>query len=166
MKRGGNKYMKTSMIRVEETSSLNGAKMFFPEGIIGFEAHKEYRIVSEKSKEPFFWLQSQTDSEINFIIIDPLEFKADYKPLVSAQDLEALKINNIEECLCYVIICVPQGSDQISANLLAPIMINKQDNICRQVVLQEQDYSIQHLVLDEMLKKIEDKNVSSFAQAK
>ncbi|MCK4995120.1 MAG: flagellar assembly protein FliW [Candidatus Omnitrophica bacterium] len=158
--------MKTSMTQVEQTSSLNGSKMFFPEGIIGFETHKEYRIVSEKSKEPFFWLQSQKDSEINFIIIDPLEFKPDYKPVLSALDISALQINDIEECQCYVIVCVPQGVDQISANLLAPVMINKQKNICRQVVLQEQDYSIQHLVLDEMLKKIEDKNVSSFAQAK
>ncbi|MCG2711765.1 MAG: flagellar assembly protein FliW, partial [Candidatus Omnitrophica bacterium] len=146
--------------------SLNGSKMFFSEGIIGFEDHKEYRIVNEKSKNPFFWLQSQKDSEINFIIIDPLEFKPDYNPVLSELDKLALQISNIDECLCYVIICVPQDSDQISANLLAPLMVNKQKNICRQVVLQEQNYSIQHLVLDEMLKKIEDKNVSSFAQAK
>ncbi len=158
--------MKTTIKHEERASSLNGSKMFFPEGIIGFETHKEYRIVSEKSKEPFFWMQSQSDSGINFIIMDPLEVKLDYKPVVSLLDKTALQISDIEECMCYVIVCVPQGSDQISANLLAPLMINKEKNICRQVVLQEQDYSIQHLVLDEMLKKIEDKNVSSFAQAK
>lgn len=158
--------MKTTITHEEHTSLLNGARMVFPEGIIGFEAHKEYRIASEKSKEPFFWLQAQKDPEINFIIIDPLEFKADYKPVLSALDKSALQISDIDECLCYVIVCVSQGTDQINANLLAPLVVNKQKNICRQVVLQEQDYSIQHLVLDEMFKKIEDKNVSSFAQAK
>ena len=158
--------MKTTVKHEEPASLLNGAKMAFPEGIIGFEAHKEYRISSEKSKEPFFWLQAQKDPEVNFIIIDPLEFKADYKPLLLAMDKAALQISDIDECLCYVIVCVSQETDQISANLLAPLMVNKQKNICRQVILQEQDYSIQHLVLDEMLKKIEDKNVSSFAQAK
>jgi len=158
--------MKTSITHEEHTSLLNGTKMFFPEGIIGFEDHKDYKIVNEKSKEPFFWLQSEDDPEINFIIIDPLEFKQDYKPVLAEPDKLALEVSDIDECLCYVIVCVPQGSDQISANLLAPLVINKQKNICRQVVLQEQDYSVQHLVLDEMLKKIEDKNVSSFAQAK
>lgn len=158
--------MKTTITREEKDSSQDGTKMFFPEGVIGLENHKEYRIVSEKSKEPFLWMQSQKDPEINFIIIDPLEFKPDYKPIVSSLDKAALQISDIDECLCYVIVCVPQESEQISANLLAPLVINKEKNICRQVVLQEQDYSIQHLVLDEMLKKIEDKNVSSFAQAK
>ncbi len=158
--------MKTSITQEEHTSLLNGAKMFFPEGIIGFEDHKEYRIVKEKSKEPFLWLQSQNDPEINFIIIDPLEFKQTYNPVLAEPDKLALQISDVDECLCYVIVYVPQGSDQITANLLAPLMVNKQKNICRQVVLQEQDYSVQHLVLDEMLKKIEDKNVSSFAQAK
>ncbi|MFH1092526.1 MAG: flagellar assembly protein FliW [Candidatus Omnitrophota bacterium] len=158
--------MKTSITHGEHILSLNRNKIFFPEGIIGFEEHKKYRIVNEKSKEPFFWLQSQKNPEINFIIIDPLEFKTDYKPALSELDKLALQISDVNECLCHVIVCVPQGSDQISANLLAPLMFNRKKNICRQVVLQEQDYSIQHLVLDEMLKKIEDKNVSSFAQAK
>ncbi len=158
--------MKISSTHEEHSSLLNGTKMFFPEGIIGFEDHKDYGIVNEKSKEPFLWLQSQKDPEINFIIIDPLEFKPDYKPVLAELDKSALQISDIDECLCYVIVCVPQGSDRISANLLAPLMVNKQKNICRQVVLQEQDYSVQHLVLDEMLKKIEDKNVSSFTQTK
>ena len=156
--------MKT--LSTHEKESLCGAKMVFPDGIIGFEDHKDYRVVKEKSKEPFLWLQSEGDSEINFIIIDPLEFKHDYKPVLSAADKTALKISSVEECQCYVIICVHQGSVQISANLLAPLMVNKEKNISRQVVLQEQDYSVQYLVLDEMIKKIEDKNVSSFAQAK
>ena len=158
--------MKTFVTYEEHTSLFNGAKMFFPEGIIGFEDYKEYRIIKEKSKEPFFWLQSQNDPEINFIIIDPLEFKQAYNPVLAEMDKMALQISDIDECLCYVIVYVPQGSDQISANLLAPLMVNKKKNICRQIVLQEQDYSVQHLVLDEMLKKIEDKNVSSFAQTK
>ncbi len=158
--------MKTAITHAEYTLSLEGTKLFFPEGIIGFEDYKEYRIVKEKSKEPFFWLQSEKDSEVNFIIIDPLEFKQDYRPVLAEADKLALQVSDIDECQCYVIVCVPEGSDQISANLLAPLMVNKQKNICKQVVLQEQDYSVQHLVLDEMLKKIEDKNVSSFAQAK
>ncbi len=154
--------MKTSSTHAEN-ELLSGTKMVFPDGIIGFEDHKEYRIVKEKSKEPFHWLQSENDSEVNFIIIDPLEFKPDYKPVLSEMDKAVLKIRGIEECQCYVIICVHQDSEQISANLLAPLMVNKEKNISRQVILQEQDYSVQYLVLDEMLKKIEDKNVSSFA---
>ena len=158
--------MKTSFAHVEYTSPHSKTNMFFPEGIIGFDDHKEYSIIQEKSKEPFFWLQSQKDSEVNFIIIDPLEFEGDYRPVLSDLDKSALRVKGINECFCYVIVCVPQDSDQISANLLAPLVINKKENIGRQVILQEQDYSVQHLILKEILKKIEEKNVSSFAQTK
>ncbi len=81
-------------------------------------------------------------------------------------DKTALKINDLSECDIFALVCVPKDSDEISANLLAPIIINKKNNIGRQVILQDQDYAVQHLILDEMLRKIEDTDVSSFAQTK
>jgi len=158
--------MKTSVVHAKHASSRPGTGIFFPEGIIGFDEHRQYTIVKEKSKEPFFWLQSSNNADVNFIIISPSEFKDDYDPILDESDKLALGITDIKDCCCYAIVCVPENSDQISANLLAPIIINKKENIGRQVILKDQDYSVQHLILEEMLKKIEDKNVSSFAQTK
>ena len=123
--------MKTAVKQVEHASQLSGDKMFFPEGIIGFDNYKEYKIIKEKSKEPFFWLESQDNSEVNFIIINPREFKQDYQPLISTLDKKALQVTNEDECYSYVIISVLADSEHISANLLAPLMVNKEKNICR-----------------------------------
>ena len=91
-------YMKTPVAHEEKSSSCRRTNLFFPEGIIGFNEHKEYVIVQEKSKEPFYWIQSAEDPEVNFIIIDPLEFKDDYEPVLSEADKSILRINEVKEC--------------------------------------------------------------------
>jgi flagellar assembly factor FliW len=158
--------MKTTVAHIQRSAQDQKENMFFPEGIIGFSEHKEYRFVQEKSKDPFLWLESAKDSELSFIVINPREFKSGYSPFISQVDKEALEINDICECNIYAIVCVPKDSDEITANLLAPIFINKQKNIGRQIILKDQDYDVKHSILEEMLRKIEDTDVSSFAQTK
>jgi len=158
--------MKTIVVQEEKSIGTKESLMFFPEGIIGFSDHKEFEIVCDKSKEPFVWMKSIKDNSLAFIIIDPKEFKQEYNPVLSISDKAALQIDNLAECSIYSLVCVPKQSDEISANLLAPIIINKNTKIGRQVILQEQDYSVKHLILEDMLRKIEDTDVSSFSQAK
>jgi flagellar assembly factor FliW len=158
--------MKTSAAQLEKSTKEQGVSMFFPEGIIGFNDHKEFSIIPNKSREPFIWLESCQDCNLSFIMINPNEFKQNYEPILSPVDKAALKINDLDDCFVYALVCVPKDSEEISANLLAPIIINKKSNIGRQVILHDQDYSVQHLILEDMLRKIEDTDVSSFAQAK
>jgi flagellar assembly factor FliW len=159
--------MKTSVVQVERSKQdSDAAIIFFPEGIIGFNEYKEFTIVQDKSKEPFFWMEAIRDNSLSFIIIDPKEFHREYNPILSAADKMALTVNDLSDCSIYALVCVPKDSDEISANLLAPIIVNKNSSIGRQVVLHEQDYSVQHLILEDMLRKIEGTDVSSFAQAK
>ena len=158
--------MKTSVVHIEKHATGTNAGIFFPEGVIGFAGFKEYAVIHEKSKAPFFWLQSTDDPALSFIIIDPHEFKPDYDPTLSEIDKTTLGVNDVEECQFYVIVAVPKDSDKISADLLAPLVVNREKNIGRQVILQDQDYSVQHLILEEILKRSGEKDVSSFAQTK
>ncbi|MBU1087239.1 MAG: flagellar assembly protein FliW [Candidatus Omnitrophica bacterium] len=158
--------MKTSVVQEESAVRVKSTSMFFPEGIIGFSEHKEFEIINDKSKEPFVWLESVRDNSLAFILIDPKEFQQDYNPILSSEDKMALQVNDLSECSIYTLVCVPKDSDEISANLLAPIIINKNNKIGKQIILHEQDYSVQHLILEQMLRKIEETDVSSFAQTK
>lgn len=142
--------MKVSVSHIETKDSESKTEIFFPEGVIGFREHKHYRIIQEKSKEPFFWLQAVDDPSLAFIIIDPKQIKPDYRPLLDEVDKVALRINVLDECQVFVFIVVCKDSNKITANFLAPIIINQKENLARQVVLQEQDYSLQHPVLEEV----------------
>jgi len=157
--------MKTSVVHIDRSAQSRKTDVYFPEGMIGFGEHKDFCISKEKSKKPFLWLQAEKDPELSFIVIDPKEFKDDYNPSLNNSDRTALGVSSIDECQCFVVVMVPKDSDKISANLLAPIIMNKKEGIARQIILQDENYSVQHLILEEMLRKVEEKDVSSFAQA-
>lgn len=149
-----------------EKTACGMDQIFFPEGIIGFGEYKKFGVVKEKSREPFLWLQSAENQELSFILIDPKEIDASYTPSLCESDKAILQTENIDDCQCLSIVYVPKDSDKISANLLAPIVVNRQKNIAKQVILQDQEYSVQHIILDEMMRKIGEKDVSSFAETK
>ena len=132
----------------------NKTEIFFPDGVIGFSNYKQYVIIPEKSKEPFYWMQSVKDSELSFIIIKPEEFKPDYQPVLSDADKSILKINTVEDYQLFTIVSIAEGTNLISVNLLAPLVINFEENIGIQVVLQNQDYSVRDVLLDEITKEV------------
>jgi flagellar assembly factor FliW len=141
------------------------AQVLFPEGIVGFSGYKQYVICAEKTNEPFFWLQSVKSGGPSFIVVDPKEFNPGYTVSLTDQEKQILGVKGIDECKVFSIVFVPQDSDKISANLLAPLVINQKQKIGRQIILENTDYSVRHLILDEMLKGLKE-DVSSFAQAK
>ncbi|MCP4650568.1 MAG: flagellar assembly protein FliW [PVC group bacterium] len=155
--------MKTSVAQAEQSATCDGTGVFFPDGIIGFTDCKQYKLVSKKSKEPFFWFQAVEREDISFIIIDPKEFKEDYTAALTESDKVALGVDSIDECNIFTIVLVPEDSDGISANLLAPLVINKKDSIGRQIVLQDAGYSVRHLIFEDTFKGVKEKDVSSFA---
>lgn len=106
------------------------------------------------------------NNDLGFIIINPREFKPDYCADLNQLDKRMLQVQESTECDIYSIVLVPDNSEGMSANLLAPILINKKDQIGRQVVLQDTEYSVRHLILEEMDEGVKEKDVSSFAQAR
>jgi flagellar assembly factor FliW len=143
--------MKTSIAPVDQCPAATKTEIFFPEGVIGFAEHKRYSVVAEKSQPPFVWFEATGEGGPSFIVIDPREFRAAYAPQLSEQDKQALGVSDSGECQFYAIVVVPKDSDRISANLLAPLAINPRHRIGRQVVLQDQEYSVQHYILEELL---------------
>ncbi|MFH2137577.1 MAG: flagellar assembly protein FliW [Candidatus Omnitrophota bacterium] len=150
----------------DQSAACSKSGMLFPEGLIGFSGCKQYVIDEDKSKEPFFFLQSVENEKVGFIIINPKEFKSEYSVCLTDADKQALNVSSVDECDIFSIVFVPETSESMSVNLLAPLVVNKKSSIGRQVVLQDADYSVRHLILEEMFEGVKDKDVSSFAQTR
>ena len=146
--------MKTSVAHVSRNAQARiSTTITFAEGIIGFPECKCYAMMEEKSREPFFWLQAEHDADLSFIVMNPREVKADYAPVLSEIDKRALGVQDESDCDFWAIVSVARDSDQISVNLLAPLAVSKKEKRGRQVILQDQEYEIQYLLLEEMLKQ-------------
>lgn len=125
----------------------------FPRGLIAFEQIKRYIIIENSEKEnPISWLQSVDDPELAFVIINPFIFKADYGFDLSVDDVEELGLTNPQDAVVLSIVVIPGEAKKMTANLLAPLVINVQSKKGKQVVLQDKNFTTRHVIFDELQK--------------
>ncbi len=126
----------------------------FPEGIPGFENAKKFALLaSTEEGSPFQWLQGVDNTELAFVVIDPKVFKPDYSVDVDDDEVEVLKIKDVEKVIVLTIIVVPEDITKMTANLKAPVLINTENNRGKQVILDKGDYELKHYVLQELRQK-------------
>jgi flagellar assembly factor FliW len=128
----------------------------FPDGLPGFEGHRKFAFVPHRSPNhdktsPFKWLQSVEDGSLAFLTAEPRPFFPEYTPELSRNDLEALALANDDlEPRMYTLLTVPPGDPcGITANLMAPVVINPVAQVGRQVILAGDHYGLRHRLVPE-----------------
>lgn len=119
------------IVNVEENRLVS-----FPNGIMGFEQYKNYALI-ESEYEPFIWLQSIENKNLSFLLIDPFLICSDYEIDIDDDSLKSLKVTSPEDIIVMTIVTVPSDGSVITANFLGPIVINRKNNLCAQVILSD-----------------------------
>lgn len=123
----------------------------FHEGLPGFESVKKYILLDSNDKDsPFLWLQAVDEPELAFVVIDPREIKPDYTVDIDDGEVEALLITDSSKVLIYSIVVIPEDITTMTANLKAPLIINLDNRIGKQVVLDKGSYQMKHYILNEL----------------
>jgi len=130
-------------ITVEEEQTLR-----LPEGIIGFPEWTRYILLNHRAGSPFLWFQSVENQDLAFVLMDPLDLVADYDLDLSPEDSLLLQFGQpVAELKTLVVVNISkQQPPEITANLLAPVVINSGKKIAKQVILYQSDYSVRHPV--------------------
>ena len=131
-------------IEVDDRQRLN-----FPEGIFGFEEQHEFWLI-EQTDSPFYWLQSAADSTLAFITIHPDSFMPDYELSILEEEYKTIKLKSDDDLICLLIVTIPTKPEDMTANLLGPIVINKKENVGKQAISLRQDYSTHYKILDSL----------------
>jgi len=121
-----------------------------PTGILGFPQFTRFCLVDPADDTLILWLQSLEDASIAFPLLEPKIFKPDYVARLSAAELRDLKLDNINQSAVFSVLTIPEDATQMTANLKAPIVINLKEQLARQVVLQESEYTIKHMMFKEL----------------
>ena len=125
----------------------------FPEGLIGFEGHTQFVLVPSKPGSPFSWLQSTNDPSLAFLVADPNAFFNDYSPELSDRDASTLGLSESSDYALVVTAAIPSGQpNNATANLAAPIIINLDSRIGKQVILENEAYTMRHPIFAEQRK--------------
>lgn len=145
--------MKVNTSRFGVVEVADSDIMEFADGLLGFEQLQRFFIVDPADETLILWLQSLDAPDVAFPILEPKIFKADYKVRLSANELRSLKIDSTKnkDTLVYCILTIPSDVTTMSANLKAPIVINTASRMARQVVLQENEYSVKFSIYKEVL---------------
>ncbi|WDC83926.1 flagellar assembly protein FliW [Caloramator sp. mosi_1] len=121
-------------INIQEDSIIN-----FKDGIPGLDEYKRYVIIDIEDSN-IKCLQSVEEKDIALLIITPWDYFKDYEIELSDTELMELDINDYKDVMVYNVITVREN--KITANLLAPIVVNIKNNQAKQVILNEKKYSI------------------------
>ena len=126
----------------------------FPEGILGFNDLRRFVLLDDPNDEIFAWLQSCEIPQIAFPVLEPELFAANYALALTKHDLESLGLQKAEKIRAFSIITIPDDATQMTANLKAPIVINIEKRIARQIVLQDNHLAIREPIFAKLQSRV------------
>jgi flagellar assembly factor FliW len=106
--------------------------ILFPNGIAGFEELRHWVILSDEDNEAVAWLQCVSQPETAVPVISPRRFVPEYRLRVSRNQLSPLQIDAVDQA--YILGIVSRNDGKLTINLRAPLIINLDRRIGRQVV--------------------------------
>ncbi len=124
----------------------NDSIITFPEGIPGFIDFRKYVLLKKDNNKIFFFLHSVESKDLMFILTNPYFFILDYTFKLPDDDCVVLNLKDnkaIEKLGIFVIVKIDNDKN-VFLNLKAPICINFEQNLGKQVILYNSDYSHQY----------------------
>lgn len=116
----------------------------FQEGLPGFPKARRFVLLQHNPESPFHWLQSLEDPALAFVVTDPLLVMPRYLESIPKEMLQEMQLRDAADAAVLVIVRIHRNPRRITANLLAPLIINPEIRTARQVILMGSGYEIQH----------------------
>lgn len=135
------------IVNVEEKQLVT-----FPEGLLGFEKYKKFALI-DSEYEPFIWLQSTEESNLAFLMIDPFLICNDYEADIDDSTLKNIGVESAEDIIIMTLVTIPKDGSAITANFLGPIVINKKNRKCLQVILNDNRWTTKFDIVKALKKK-------------
>ncbi|WP_199510397.1 flagellar assembly protein FliW [Nucisporomicrobium flavum] len=99
----------------------------------GFPAHRQFVLVRLNDEGLLYAFTSIDDPELRFLVAPPEPFFPDYAPEIENEVFAALNTKDPDRLLLMVVITA--GVNETTANLLAPIVVDRDSRRAMQVVL-------------------------------
>jgi len=125
---------------------IDGSRIIrFIEGPLGFPGRRRFALLQTSPDPVFFWLQCVDDPYLAFVVCDPRAFVPDYEIGVRPDDVEPLQLRDPDDC--QVLVIVNRVGDDLTANLLGPIVVGAHSLYAKQLVLSDKRYSTRHRLM-------------------
>ncbi|XID91011.1 flagellar assembly protein FliW [Paenibacillaceae bacterium WGS1546] len=136
--------MLTIQTRFGEVEYRHERIIQFSAGLPGFEGSKQYILLDVEGHEPFRYLQSLDNRELCFVVVSPFDFFQDYVFDLEDSITEELAMKPDGPVSVYVIVTIRGSLETATANLIAPLVINENERLGKQVILSHPGYTTKH----------------------
>jgi flagellar assembly factor FliW len=126
---------------------IGNAVIHFDEGLIGFSDCKDFAVVESATLNPFRLLQSTDCTGVNFLVLEPTVFISDYYSHIPEREWESLGISGSTKPLALVIVAIGSTPEMSTGNLRAPLLVNYDQMIGKQLILTDSDLPLRHPVI-------------------
>ena len=136
---------KVNTLRFGEVEVAEDKIVHFADGIPAFEDEHEFVIVPYDEESPYVFLQSLTTPDLAFLMTMPFVFFPEYEFELDDESQARLGIKTQEDMLIYTLLTIPDGKVvDMTANLMAPVVLNQNTMQARQIVLDKSRYTTKH----------------------
>jgi flagellar assembly factor FliW len=118
-------------IEIDDTTIID-----IPDGLLGFPQATRFVLVAAEDTGLYSWLQSVDHPDVSFLVVVPAPFFHDFEPDLTEEDCRALRLERAEDAQ---VLCLVTIAEEVTANLLGPVVLNLRERLGRQVVLAHQD---------------------------
>lgn len=119
--------------------------LHFADGLPAFEEEHDFVLLPLEEDSPYSFLQSATTPDLAFLVTVPFVFFPDYEFELDDEVTKRLALTAPEEMQIYTLLTIPGGHiEEMTANLMAPVVINQKTREAKQVVLDKSHYTTKH----------------------
>jgi len=106
--------------------------LLFPNGLVAFEDCRHWVLLADADNALIGWLQSASRPEVAIAVVSPRRFSPDYQLRINRTQLAPLHLRAVHEA--YVLAVVGRNERGLTLNLKAPLVVNLDRRLGRQVV--------------------------------
>ncbi|MBI3839620.1 MAG: flagellar assembly protein FliW [Planctomycetia bacterium] len=104
----------------------------FPNGMLGLDGCRHWVLLADAHNDALGWLQSTTQPDIALAVVSPRRFVPDYQVRTARAEIAPLALNPLQNA--HVLAIVSKNEQSITLNLKAPLIINLERRVGRQVI--------------------------------
>lgn len=115
----------------------------FPGGLPAFDDERQFVLIEKPESAPVIFLQSLSNPDLCFCTVPVQCVDADYRLNVSEEELKALGSQDGTEGLLTLTILTLREDHAPTANLMAPVVIDRKTRRARQVIQYDSGYEFE-----------------------